>query len=271
MVEKDNNKLATNLEYAPLGLIGALTPQANTTVEPEFNHLWPPGYAMINARLTSPKASIMDRLADYWATTEDDLDQFANAPVSAAAFGCTGASYLAGKDSEDALVARIEAVRGYPFITSALAVTDALRALQATRIGLVSPYPDDLTELSIGYWESRGFSVAECAGVFNEKSTFHPIYSLRASSSGDALAELRGKSVDAIVMLGTGMPTLAPIAAVAGWDGPPVMSCMLCLAWRTILAIEGRTPSAESILDWVNGAGWSDRLRASKLSAAAGG
>ena len=44
-----------SLEYAPRGLVGMLTPQANTTVEPEFNLLWPPGVAMINARLISDK------------------------------------------------------------------------------------------------------------------------------------------------------------------------------------------------------------------------
>jgi maleate cis-trans isomerase len=243
-------------------LIGALTPQANTTVEPELAILWPPGYAMINARLTSPGATIEARLRDYWATTASSLDQFANAPVSAVAFGCTGASYLAGKDNEDALVTRIEAARGYPFITSARAVCDALGALGAERIGLVSPYPDDLTEASIGYWQSRGFSVAECAGAFNADSAFHPIYSLAASSARDALMALRDKPVDAIVMLGTGMPTLAPIAEAAGWDGPPVMSCMLCLAWRTVLAIEGRAVSAESAMSWINGSGWSGRLSA---------
>ena len=90
-------------EYAPRGLIGALVPQANTTVEPEFQILWPPGYAMLSARLTSPKDTIEARLEDYWATTEASLDQFANAPLSVVAFGCTGASYLAGKDEEDAL------------------------------------------------------------------------------------------------------------------------------------------------------------------------
>ena len=104
----------TNLEYAPKGLIGVLTPQANTTVEPEFAILRPPGYAMLNARLTSPHSTIEARLRDYWATTETSLDQFANAPISAAAFACTGATYLAGKDEEDALVARIENARGYP-------------------------------------------------------------------------------------------------------------------------------------------------------------
>jgi len=253
---------ATDLEYAPKGLIGALTPQANTTVEPEFAILWPPGYAMINARMTSPHGTIEDRLRDYWATTEISLDQFANAPISAVAFGCTGASYLAGKDEEDALVARIEGSRGYPFITSARAVCDALDALGAARIGLVSPYPDALTETSIAYWESRGLSIGECASAFNPGSEFHPIYSLGASSAGEALTLLREKPVEAIVMLGTGMPTLAPIAHAAGWDGPPVMSCMLCLAWRTVLAVDGQPPNAENVFSWINGTGWSDRLSA---------
>jgi len=252
----------TDLEYAPKGLIGALTPQANTTVEPEFAILWPPGYAMINARLTSPHGTIEARLRDYWATTEASLDQFANAPISAVAFGCTGASYLAGKDEEDALVARIEDARGYPFVTSARAVCDALGALGARRIGLVSPYPDALTEASIGYWESRGLTIGECASAFNPDSEFHPIYSLGASSAGEALALLREKPVDAIVMLGTGMPTLAPIAGAAGWDGPPVISCMLCLAWRTVQAVDGRAPSADSVMSWINGTHWSARLKA---------
>ena len=250
----------TQLEYAPLGLIGTLTPQANTTVEPEFAVLWPPGYAMINARLTSSQSTIMARLRDYWATTEASLGQFANAPLSAVAYACTGASYLAGKDEEDALVARIEDARGTPFVTSARAVTDALRALSAIRIGLVSPYPADLTEASIGYWKSRGFDVVETSSAFDADSAFHPIYSLAASSASGALDLLRDKPVDAIVMLGTGMPTLGPIAETAGWAGPPVMSCMLCLAWRTIEAIERREPTQDSVTAWIGGDGWARRL-----------
>lgn len=79
------------LEYAPRGLIGVFTPQANTTVEPEMQVLLPPGFAAINARLTSPKDTIEDRLIDYYDTLEDSLTQFANAPIEAVAVGCTGA------------------------------------------------------------------------------------------------------------------------------------------------------------------------------------
>jgi maleate isomerase len=255
------------LEYAPRGLVGALTPQANTTVEPEFAILWPPGYAVLNARITSPATSLMQRMRDYWPDTDTYLDQFGVAPLSAVAYCCTGASYVAGVDAEDSLVKRIKEERGFPLIMSALAITDALRALGARNIGLVSPYPDDLTEASIGYWRNRGFTVEDCVKATGEEGAFHPIYSLTGDSARNAMAPLRERSpaLDAIVLLGTGMPTLAPIADVAGKAGPPVISCMLCLAWRTKLAVDGEAPSAGNLAPWLAGDGWADRLR--KLSA----
>jgi len=73
-----------SLEYASLGLVAMLTPQANTTVEPEFNLLWPPGVAMINARLMSDKPAMDARLIDYFANYGSALRQFANAPLKAA-------------------------------------------------------------------------------------------------------------------------------------------------------------------------------------------
>jgi maleate isomerase len=82
------------VEYARTGLIGVLTPQANTTVEPEFAILMPPGYAFLNARLVSDKPTISARLDDYFAAMESTITQFANAPIGAVAFACTGASYL---------------------------------------------------------------------------------------------------------------------------------------------------------------------------------
>ena len=133
-----------SLEYAPRGLVGMLTPQANTTVEPEFNILWPRGVAMINARLLSDKSTISARLVDYFENYGASMRQFANAPLGVAAAACTGASYLAGREREAAVVKDIAARSGFPFFTAALAVVDALNVMKAKRIGLVSPYPDDL-------------------------------------------------------------------------------------------------------------------------------
>lgn len=252
----------TELEYAKRGLVGVLTPQANTTVEPEFTILWPAGVAMLNARLTSPKKTIEERLVDYTEQVEVSLNQFANAPLQAVAFGCTGASYLIGREKEAEICDRIEQSKGYPFVTAARAVTDSFIALNAQKIGLVSPYPTSLTEVSVDYWKSAGLDVAEVAGAFNDKSEFHPIYSLRANSSTEALQSLEDKGLDAIVMLGTGMPTLQPILDCKDWKGPPVISCMLSLAWRTVMYIDGVDPSQENMLAWSKGEDWHGRMEA---------
>jgi maleate cis-trans isomerase len=249
-----------SLEYASRGLVGMLTPQANTTVEPEFNILWPRGVAMINARLMSGKATISARLVDYFDNYGASLAQFANAPVGVVAAACTGASYLAGREREAAVARDITARHKHPFITAALAVVDALTVLKAKRLGLVSPYPDDLNKASVAYWQSHGFDVADVALVFNESSTFHPIYSLGGSSASEALQTLKDKPLDAIVMLGTGMPTLRPIADAIGWNGPPVMSCNLCLAWRAVEALDGREPGRTTLEPWLLGEGWVSRL-----------
>ena len=249
-----------SLEYAPRGLIGMLTPQANTTVEPEFNLLLPPGVAMINARLVSDKASMSARLVDYFANYEEALRQFANAPVGVVAAACTGASYLAGREREAALVRDIAARRGNQFVTAALAVVDELRALGARRVGLVSPYPDELSRASVEYWRSHGFDVAEVAQVTENAGAFHPIYALGGSGATQALRTLERRPLDAIVMLGTGMPTLTPIADAIGWGGAPVMSCNLCLAWRAVEALSGGHARRATLESWLAGEGWTARL-----------
>jgi maleate cis-trans isomerase len=253
-----------SLEYAPRGLVGMLTPQANTTVEPEFNLLWPPGVAMINARLMSDKPSMAARLVDYFDNYGGALRQFANAPVGVVAAACTGASYLAGREREAAAVADIAARSGQPFVTAARAVVDALTALKARRLGLVSPYPDELNRASVEYWQSHGFEVAAVANAFNSDSAFHPIYSLAGRAAAQALRTLENAPLDAIVMLGTGMPTLQPLADAIGWRGAPAMSCNLCLAWRCVDALERREPSAATLQGWLTGEGWVERLKAAR-------
>ena len=248
-----------SVEYAKRGLVGVLTPQANTTVEPEFAILWPPGIAMLNARMTSTKPTIVARLLDYLRDLPGAAAQFANAPIQALAFACTGASYYAGVAEEDALVARMQDALGIPVITAAIAVRDAFQVLGAERIGLVSPYPDDLTNAAIGYWQARGFAVEEVSRGAMADGSFHPNYAMSAAGAAAALAALPAGRVQAVAMLGTGMPTLGPILGQPFVGDAPVTSCMHALAWRSICAVTGTAPSRENFLEWVRGNGWRAR------------
>lgn len=246
--------------YAPNGLLGLFTPQANTTVEPEMAILTPPGLAWINARMMSDKDTITARLLDYMAQFPDLLAQFANAPVDAIALGCTGASYLLGREKEDALLADIETRTGTPAFTGASASVDALNRLGAKRIALVSPYNSALDAESSSYWVSRGFEVVAESNAFRETTEFHPIYSLGAEVALNATGDLDGRDIDAVLMLGTGMPTLDAILAKPFVGKAPVLSCMLCLGWKFAAMRDASLDNADGVLSFVRGDGWGTRL-----------
>lgn len=246
--------------YASKGHVGVLTPQANTTVEAELWALLPSGTGLLNARLTSDKATITDRLRDYADQYETACAAFANAPLVSIAAACTGASYLIGKDAETALAHRISHAHGVPFLTAALATVAALRQMNATRLALLSPYPDSLNAASKTYWQSHGFDVVAVAGPAQETEAFHPIYAMADDGVSQAYAQLSETHADAVVMLGTGMPSLRPLLQghARGWM--PAISCNVALMWA---ASQGRAWEALDCADiegWRTGALWRDRL-----------
>lgn len=246
------------LEYAPKGLIGLLTPQANTTVEAEMAILCPNGHATIAARLTSARPTIDERLADYILSVDTTLDRFANAPLAAVAFACTGASYLVDPAREADAIAAIEAARGYKFITAAGAVLDALKVLGAARVGIVSPYDGSLHDRCLEYWSGRGVDIGSVARIESADAAFHPIYALRAASADAATAAL-ADDVTAIAILGTGLATL-PVMRRLGGRPVPVISPNLCLMWRASIAARNEAPAADNLAPWISGAEWGTRF-----------
>jgi maleate isomerase len=216
-----------------------------------------PGYAFLNARLISDKPTIEARLGDYFAHIPETADEFANAPIGAYTFACTGASYLAGRAREEDTAKRFEDTRGRPFITTRRAAVDALHLLGATRIGLVSPYPPSLTEASI-----MASTSALSATPSITESDFHPIYSLAADAASTALDQTAAEKVDATVMLGTGMPTLGPFLAHAAHADRPVLSCMSALAWRALAVFDPALRELAAARRYLAGEGWRERYHA---------
>lgn len=250
------------VEYASRGLIGVLTPQANTTVEPEMAIMGPPGVATINARMVSPHAELEARLADYIDHLDDAIAQFANAPLDTIALATTGTSYIAGVAREAEIVAHVEKKFGAPLVTTGQAVVLALRTLGAKTIGLVSPYPPSLTEKASAYWSQNGFAIGGLIQIGVKAGTFHPIYTITAADAEAATLQLADKAVDAIVLLGTGMPTLGSLVRHPRVGNAVVLSCMMCLGWAAIDRVLQRPPAREALLAFARGAEWGARLTA---------
>ncbi|MEO7939608.1 MAG: hypothetical protein ABIR55_13365, partial [Burkholderiaceae bacterium] len=225
--------------------------------------LFPSGVGLLAGRLVSSHATIEQRLVDYFDTLDISVRQFADAPLRALGFACTGSSYLAGPEREDRVFERLSERLGCQVTSSARAVVDALTVLGAERLALVSPYPDGLTQHSVAYWKSRGFAIGRVVKATGDNAgRSHPIYGLGSDTAIQALADLQGDGgFDAVVMLGTGLPTLRAILAMPSIDVAPVVSCTLALAWRCVSALEHSEPDAASLLAWVDGADWRERYR----------
>ena len=250
------------IAYAPHGLIGLLTPQANTTVEPEAWALLPAGLSLINGRLVSAAPDLMQRLRDYFGDLSPILTQFANAPLSVLALACTGSSYLMGRQAEQEWVAQWSERLGIPVVTAGMAVVQALQQVGAKGLALASPYPTELTQASVAYWQSHGFEVLQVLNVATSSQGFHAIYTTGTDAAAQTVQALQGSGADAVLMLGTGMPSLQAICDGGQGGGPPVLSSMLALMWRASALCDNQQ---QDIGPWLSAAQWSARARAMGL------
>jgi maleate isomerase len=218
--------------FGSLGRVGVLVPPANTTVEPELALMLPSGISLHAARLPGrveedTSIGLRERFLGYNATLEETADSFGGAPLDALVFACTGASYLVGPEGEADLRAAMKR-SGVPLVhTAAGSVSDALSAIGARRVGLVSPYPEWLTQEAIGYWQASGFEVNDVQRIEDVVS----IYAIDTEGVLAAAARLELSSVDAVVLSGTGMATADAIGPLAEHAGIPVLSSASCSAW----------------------------------------
>jgi maleate isomerase len=226
--------------YGAIARIGIATPQANPTVEPELARLFPEGVSMLVARSVST-AEPRQRLLDYFTGLEQTLAQFGGLQLDAFGFACTASSYLLEEGVEAAGCQALSGQISCPVVTAAAASELGLQALRAQRLAIASPYPQWIHEACIRHWQRRGFKiVAHCTTAASMVDTTD-IYSLdpyRAAEriAADLRSALLTTTADALLLTGTGMPTLPVIPLLQAQLGLPVLSSNLCLAWACLRA-----------------------------------
>lgn len=64
-----------------------------------------------------------------------------------------------GIGCESEVIEKIETLTGVPATTSIVAGMQALKALSVRRLGIVNPYPAELTKAVVGFLNGHGFEV----------------------------------------------------------------------------------------------------------------
>ena len=123
------------------------------------------------------------------------------------------------------------------------------------KIAVVAPYPMPLIEAGSAYWASWGIHVTAIERVVTRSADTRTIYELGSADAEAALGRLDPKGAEAVLLSGTGLPTLPALRSAD--IGLPLFTSNGCLAAR-LMARLGR----EDLLDphTLRIAGWDARL-----------
>jgi len=180
-------------------------------------------------RLTSTAESSNDRLVEYFEQMPNAMASFDTLPLRAFAFACTASSYLVGNEGEERMSNELTQRHRIPIVTATQAIRRELEGRGATRIAMLAPYPADLCEAAVAYWEQLGFDIVTCQRIDIGNDT-RRIYELSDIEVSEALDTLDRAGADLVLLSGTGMPTIAALQN----STTPVLSSNLCLATEVL-------------------------------------
>ena len=219
---------------------GVLVPSTNTSVQPEYDAMRPPGvtnhvrgFRIPNAP-TRTDAEFSQQLENMRATMVDAMDEVLTlepghvilATAAESAGGAAGAKLL-----RERLLAKTD--RRVGVTLGADAILAALRRYGGIgRIGLVTPYMPVGDEQACRFFSDCGFEVVRPKGL----RCGSPVLIAHTSEAAlrDAIIEVGGPEVDAVVVVGTNLPMSRVAGMAEFWLDKPVVALNTATYWHAL-------------------------------------
>ena len=150
----------------------------------------------------------------------------------------TAASYANGFAHEQALADRIASLTGTPAITAAQAILAALEHLGVKKLALGTPYPEAISALGKAYWEAAGLEVVG----YRRLASVENIYDESEERAYRLAREADVPRADAVLLSGTGLPTVGILELLERDLGKPVISSHQASLWRALRLAGVREP-----------------------------
>jgi maleate isomerase len=224
--------------------LGMLTPSSNTVLEPLSQQMVAalPDVSVHFARFAVTEIALSDAaLAQF-----DDgpilaaASLLAHARVDVIAWNGTSSSWL-GFGRDTALCARITAATGIPATSSILALNEILAITDVRRLGLVTPYMDDVAARIVANYAGIGIDCPDGQHVgLRDNFAFAGISP--ATIRGLARRAMAGRP-DALAVVCTNMRAAGAVADLEKELGLPVYDTIAAAVWKS-LALAGADPGA---------------------------
>ncbi|SFB01625.1 maleate isomerase [Pseudomonas sp. NFIX10] len=240
--------------------IGQIVPSSNTTMETEIPAILrvreavePERFTFHSSRMrmkhvTKEELALMDKDSDRCAL------ELSDARVDVLGYACLVAIMSMGmgyhRVSEKRLHQQTVSNGGAaPVVTSAGALVDGLKALNAKRVSILTPYMKPLTNLVIQYLENEGIEVVDSISL--EISDNLEVGLQDPWAPAEITKRLRTNGVDAIVGSAcVQMPSLPSIRLIEDRTGIPVISSAVATTYMMLkqLGLKTAAPGFGSLL-----------------------
>ncbi|MGB3553639.1 MAG: Asp/Glu racemase [Jannaschia sp.] len=217
--------------------VGVVMPSTNTIVQPETDAVRVPGVTFHTGRIpiTNRKISsdnFLDHVAAMRAGIETATDQVKTAGIDCLIMAVALEAFWGGVAQSRSLREGLESHAGVPVILGSEAVADALTAVGAKSIAVLTPHmPKGDVEVR-GWLEESGFAVARLNGL--QCSSPRAIAEVPQDRIRTELEALDGDDVDALVQIGTNLAGAAVAADLEARIGKPVIQINTVSVWAAL-------------------------------------
>jgi maleate isomerase len=164
--------------------------------------------------------------------------QLRQASVDVIAYASTTSGYAIGHAAEVDLTGHLSQMAGVPVVSSALAGTQALKALDVHRVALIHPpwFEEAFTDLAAAYFRDQGIETVILTATPLPKDPER----VRPGHVIDWVSRHVDPSTEAIFIAGNGFRAARAIEEIERRTGQPVLEANQVLLW-SILAATGTT------------------------------
>lgn len=218
---------------------GVIAPSTNTSVQPEFDRMRPVGVTNHFSRITIPDDPVHSDddfnqlIANIRKTMMDSIDSVMSCSPGHLVMGMSAETFWDGKDGSILLQRRVEERAGVKVTMGSDACQAALSQYpKVKRVAVVTPYMPVGDNQVRRFFSDCGYEVVALKGL---KCTSPMLIAHESEQTlRDAIIELNGPSVDAIVQVGTNL-AMARLAGIAEfWLDKPVIAINTATYWHAL-------------------------------------
>ena len=215
-----------------------LIPSTNTSVQPEFDDMRPPGVTNHISRIRIPNIALhsdedFNRLIALIAEAQDEaVDAVMSCEPDRLVMGISAETFWDGLSASRKLKVQLHDRTGLPVTMGSEACDAAFQVLGMKKIAVVTPYQPVGDRNVARFFEESGYEVKRIKGLRCES----PVHIAHVSEAQlrDALHELDGDDIDGLVQVGTNLAMSRLAGQAETWLRKPVVAINTAIYWHAL-------------------------------------